>query len=271
VAAQPDALERNVARIALEIGGEIRAERIRRRVTIRELAARCGLSRSEVQRLESGLPGTLTSYTRVTTALGLRVELHALDPRRTTPIRLQDGVHAWMGDAEASVFQGYGLPVRLDEPFQHYQFAGRADLVSWSVEHRALVHIENRTRFPDLQESFGSFNAKPSYLAESLATRLQLRGGFRSETHVLVGLWSAEVLHTVRLRSASFRANCPDSAEAFSDWWSGRPPPGRFATLVLFDPADRPRSRRFIDLDAAMRAEPRYRSYADAAASMRGP
>jgi hypothetical protein len=39
---------------------------------------------------------------------------------------------------------------------QFYQFAGRADVVAWNVEERALLHIEIRTRFPDLQEMAGS-------------------------------------------------------------------------------------------------------------------
>jgi hypothetical protein len=38
---------------------------------------------------------------------------------------------------------------------------------------------------------------------------------------------------------------------------------------VLFDPMDRARSRRFIDLDAALKAEPRYRGYGEAADALR--
>ena len=111
-----------------------------------------------------------------------------------------------MGDVEASRLQRFGFPVAIDEPYQHYQFAGRGDLVAWSLHNRALLHIENRTRFPDLQDAIGAYNAKCAYLADSVAKRLGLRDQFRSVTHVLALLWSAELRHLVRLRTATFRA-----------------------------------------------------------------
>lgn len=44
-----------------------------------------------------------------------------------------------------------GFEVAIAEPHQHYQFAGRADRLGWDLDRRALIHIENRTRFPDMQ------------------------------------------------------------------------------------------------------------------------
>jgi hypothetical protein len=84
--------------------------------------------------------------------------------------------------------------------------------------------------------------------------------GFRSVTNATVGLWSSEVLHTVGLRTATFRALCPDSIGSFAAWWGGSTPPaGTTSSFVLFDPIERPRSRRFVDLGAALRVEPRWR------------
>jgi hypothetical protein len=40
------------------------------------------------------------------------------------------------------------------------------------------------------------------------------------------------------------------------------------STFILLDPVDRLRSRRWIGLDAAFRADPRYRGYADAVSAM---
>jgi hypothetical protein len=159
------------------------------------------------------------------------------------------------------------LSVALDEPYQYYQFAGRADLVAWSLERRSLLHVENRTQFPNLQDALGSYNAKRAYLARAIAERLNLRGGFSSVTHALVGLWSGEVQHAIRLRIATFRATCPDDSMAFSSWWSGDPPAtGTSSAFILLDPLDRQRSRRFVDLDDALKATARYRGYADAVA-----
>jgi hypothetical protein len=238
---------------------------------MRELGRRCGLTGSAIQKMEAGEPGSIEAYARVGVALTLRPEIHLLDERDRRVIRDEDPVHAWMGDVQASHLQGVRLPVAIDEPYQHYQFAGRADLVAWSIERRALLHIENRSRFPNMQDAAGSFNAKRQYLAAALADRLQIRRGFVSVTHVICALWSSEVLHTLRLRTATFRALCPDAPDAFASWWRGVPPAEESSTsFVLFDPMPEGRSRQWVDLDAALRVDPRYRSYADAAARMPG-
>jgi hypothetical protein len=239
---------------------------------MRELGRRCGLTGSAIQKMEAGEPGSVEAYARVGVALTLRPELHLVDERQRRPPRDEDAVHAWMGDSEASHLQGFRLPAFLDEPYQHYQFAGRADVASWSVERRSLLHIENRTRFPNMQEAAGAFNAKRAYLADAIAERIRLRGGFRSVTHVICALWSSEVQHALRLRTATFRALCPDPIAAFESWWRGEPPrDGITTTFVLFDPADRPRARRFVGFNDALRVDPRYRDYAAAAAAIRSP
>src|SRR3972149_5950175 len=107
---------------------------------------------------------------------------------------------AGMGDAEPRHRRSLGFDVGLDVPYQHYQFAGRADLLAWDSERRSLLHVENRTRFPNLQEAFGSYNAKRAYLATDVAERIGLGGGWRSGAPVIAALWSSEVLHSLRLR-----------------------------------------------------------------------
>lgn len=72
-----------------------------------------------------------------------------------------------------------------------------------------MLHIENRTRFPDLQEAAGSFNAMCQYLAVVLARQVGPRR-FDSQTHVMAGLWSSEVIHAVRLHPSTFRALAAD-------------------------------------------------------------
>ena len=165
-----------------------------------------------------------------------------------------------------------GVHIAIDEPYQHYQFAGRADVLAWDAEN--LLHIENRTRFPNLQEAAGSYNAKRQYLAPSIAQRLDLGPrGWRSVTHVMACLWSSEVIHVLRLRLASFEALCPDTPEAFEAWFAGDRPgqPGVTSALVLLDPAVEPGSRMRVTVGLAelARVKPRYRGYADAAESLR--
>jgi hypothetical protein len=172
-----------------------------------------------------------------------------------------------MGELQASRLRDLGYQVSIDEPYQHFQYAGRGDVVAWSIEREAVLHIENRTRFPDLQSVAGSYNAKRMYLPMVLAERLGLRGGFRCEAHVMAGLWSAEVIHSVRMRPASFQAICRDPAWEFEAWWrGGRPDQRRTSTFILFNPFASGRQARWVGLDAALTtARPRVRGYAEAA------
>lgn len=270
-----DAAARALARLGSTIGQAVHDERVRRHQTLSQLADRAGVSPSHLQAVESGEPVSLETYARVTTALDLRPELVALDPRQRQRAGRdgQDFVHAAMGELEAGRLRGFGFGVGMDEPYQHYQFAGRADVVAWDLERRALLHLENRTAFPNVQEALGSYGAKRSYLADVLAERHALpRGQWASVTHCIVALWSAEAMHQIRLRAESFRSACPDPSSDFERWWAGQPQAARGTTsgFVLIDPAPGiADKRRFGTFDDALRARPRYRDYADAAERLR--
>jgi len=255
-------------RVAALLGERIHDERLRRSWSLRRLAARAGVSLSGARGIEAGARGTLEMYARLGHALGLRLEAELVDPRRrsVSPVRDVDPVHAAMGEFEAAHLRSLGLAIAIDEPYQHYHFAGRADMIAWSVSDRALLHIENRTRFPNLQEVAGSYNAKRAYLAPVLADRLGIRGGFESVTHVMAALWSAEVIHSLRMRSATFRSLCPDPTDAFEAWWAGRPPDrDRSSALVLLDPFARGPQRLWVGLETALiGVRPRMHGYADA-------
>jgi transcriptional regulator with XRE-family HTH domain len=254
------------------LGDAIRIERRRRHWTLAEVATKCGLGASTVHDLEHGACGSVETYARIARTLGLELRVEMVDPRQRTDVRQDaDLVHAAMGELEIAHLRGRGHGVGVDEPYRHYQFAGRADVVAWDLERRALLHIENRTRFPDLQAVAGSFNAKRDHLADSIAKRVGLRR-FDSQTHVIVALWSAEVLHAIRLRPQTFGALCPDPPETFEAWWRGDPPTlGTTSSLVLLDPFATGRQRRTIPLAAAVTdARPRVRGYAEAAARLRG-
>jgi transcriptional regulator with XRE-family HTH domain len=249
------------------LGAEIREERRRRGWRLADLAARSGVAIATIHRIEAGQRTSIATYCRISVALNMKPTFTLLRARAAGTSDV-DPVHAAMGEAEAMNLRARDVnEVLLDEPYQHYQFAGRADVLAIDRARRALLHIENRTRFPDLQAFAGSYNAKRAYLAADLARRLGISGGFTSVTHVVAALWSAEVLHVVRLRMASFEAICPDPTDAFAAWWDGdEPRPGESSSLVLFDPlpGQRRSRRRWVGLGAAAGIEPRYRGYADA-------
>jgi transcriptional regulator with XRE-family HTH domain len=193
------------------IGALVREKRIRQGWALRELAARARLSVAMVQTIESGAAGSIDAYVRLATALSLRLDLGLTDPTDRPGERSRraiDPVHSAMGEFEAGQLRSLGFQVGVDEPYQHFQFAGRADVVAWDIGRRALLHLENRTRTPDFQDAAGSYNAKRAYLAEAIGGRVgvALRA---SETHVMVALWSAEMLHAIRLRPEAFTSSAP--------------------------------------------------------------
>lgn len=257
--------------MASGIGEQLREERLQRRWSLATVAARAGISVAHLCQIEAGKPASVDAYARVATALDLRPELTALDPRQRTQHTRADAdlVHAAMAEVEASRLGSFGFGLAIDEPYQHYQFAGRADVVAWDLDARALLHLENRTRFPNVQESLGSYASKRAYLGRVLAERLGLRTGWRTETHVIAALWSSEVLHVLRQREATFRAACPDGADPVRAWWSGHAPGSEStSSLILLDPAPGVRAAfRIGEPTAATR--PRHRGYAEAAAALR--
>jgi transcriptional regulator with XRE-family HTH domain len=261
--------EAELRRVAAALGVRIRDARLARGWSVVELADRAGLSPDMVYRVESGAPASAGTAARLAVALDRRLEIDIVERRRKSGANLSvDIIHSAMGELEATALRRLGYGVGMDEPYQHYQFAGRADLVAWDLDRRALLHLENRTRFPDFQEMAGAYNAKRAYLGAALAQRLGVRR-WAAETHVIVALWTAEVVHLLRLRTASFRALCPDDQEIVERWWSGEPPTaGSTSSLIVLDPLAGGRRERFVGLDGALTARTRHRGYAEVRAGL---
>jgi len=259
---------------ALTLGERIREARLRKRWTLRQLATAANLSVSVVHSVENGRVASLSSYVRLARVLGLELGLSEAVRTPTRPNRLRelDPVHATMGELEAQRLSSFSFPVGIDEPYQHFQFAGRGDALAWDLSTRSLIHFENRTRFPNTQETAGSWNSKRAYLPAALAERLEVRGGWASVTHVMAALWTGEVVYVVRRRAATFRALCPDDTRAFEAWWRGKPPvTGVTSTFVLFDPCAGGRQAPFASLGSLARAgfDARHAGYAEVATRLR--
>jgi len=271
-------------RVAAAIGVAVLEERRRRRWALRDVAERARLSLATVSSVEAGRRASLDVYARLAVALGLSLDVH-LGSSRSSKARSRqlggvdlggvdlggvDLVHAAMGELQAGRLAGHDYRVAVDQPYQHYQFAGRADLLAWTLDPPRLLHIENRTRFPDLQQAAGSYNAKRQFLAPVVARQIGA-SGFISITHVMVGLWSSEVVHSIRSRPATFRALCPDDDERYAAWMDGAPPAtGTSSSLVLLDLFAGRRSSQTIDLERVIGgARPRIRGYREAALRLR--
>jgi transcriptional regulator with XRE-family HTH domain len=259
------AVTARLATVASGLEAQVREARLRRRWTTERLAAKAGVSRTLVYLVERGERSTIETYARLGAALGLRLEASLDDPRsRVRPPRAEDPVHAAIVDLLAARYAAQGRLVTADEPFQHYQFAGRADLAVIDPAGPHLLHHEVKTAIPNVGELAGAWNVKRQYLARALAERHAMRDGFRSVTHVLTVAWTAECLRVLRLREASIRSLGPDDAAAFSAWWQGDVPvaPRATATVVFLDPIERPRAAAWVGLDALGDARPRHDGYA---------
>ncbi len=91
---------------------------------------------------------------------------------------------------EARLLRAHDYEVAIDHPYQHYQFAGRADVLAWTRTPAALLHIENRTRFPDLQAGGGQLQRQapvPRWQRGSPARHPALRVGDARDGGSLVG------------------------------------------------------------------------------------
>src|SRR6266446_6800763 len=107
--------------MAGHVGITIAEARQSRAWTLRDLAGRAGLSIAMIHAVEHGSPASLATYAAIAQALGLEPRLALVDPRkRAATVRAEDPVHAAMGELLAARLAGYGFPVAIDEPYQHY-------------------------------------------------------------------------------------------------------------------------------------------------------
>jgi transcriptional regulator with XRE-family HTH domain len=147
---------------------------LRQRAGLRQddLAARVGVSREMVSRLERGALGgmTLASVERIAAGLGATLHLE-LRWRGEQLDRLMDAAHAVLEQTLVRDLRAAGCTVEVEVSFSVYGDRGRCDAVAYHADTGTLLIVEAKTRLGDVQELLGRLDVK-ARLGPQIARRL---------------------------------------------------------------------------------------------------
>ncbi len=144
-------------------GSAIRTVRIRRGWRQADLAAKSGLSRSSISRIERGHlgPQSIDSIRAVAATLEMRVELQARW-RAGDLDRLLNARHSALHESVSRWFRT-SHPAWVIAPevsFAIYADRGVIDIMAWHPGRRALLVIELKTDIADVNELLGTLDRK---------------------------------------------------------------------------------------------------------------
>jgi transcriptional regulator with XRE-family HTH domain len=222
----------------------VRALRLRRGWRQADLAARAGLSRSAISRIERGqLDGVLIgNVARLAGALGASADLQ-LRWRGAELDRLVDARHASLQNHVADMLSHAGWTVRAEVSFNHYGDRGRVDLLAYHFALRIVLVVEIKSGIGDLQETLGRLDIKAR-----LAPVLARQAGWADASSAVVALVIGDSRAARRIVDAHLALlhGFPLRGRAASAWLRrSRVPPPR--GLLWFVNAANARGVRFID------------------------
>jgi transcriptional regulator with XRE-family HTH domain len=105
-----------VRRTTSHLAEQLRMERLRRGLTIRDLASRVGLSPAAVYAVETGRTASLPTYIALGSALHLQPAFTFEARQRRAIVQPEDPVHAAMGELEARRLRSLGNHVAVASP-----------------------------------------------------------------------------------------------------------------------------------------------------------
>jgi transcriptional regulator with XRE-family HTH domain len=187
--------------VSIAIGRMLRMVRIRQRLRQADVATRANLSQATIARHEAGVIRSLDALERHAAVLGLRMDVR-LRGLRADLSRLADDEHAAIVELLASGFQAAGWLTELEASYNDRGERGRIDILAYHPATRLLLIVEVKTELADLQDLFGSLNAKVRQ-ARSLA-RVRAWPVARVVSVMAVASTHAN-REVVRLHPASFR------------------------------------------------------------------
>lgn len=214
---------------AIRIGLSLRALRIRRRMTQAELAARAGVSRAAIARLERGGADGVTfrALARVTTALGASVNVRVLWQGEGLD-RLLDTAHATITDTVLRLLRDEDWEVATEVTFNEYGERGAIDILAFHPASRSLLVIEIKSVVPDLGEMLATLDRKVR-----LAAKVARDRGWHPDTvsRMLVLPDDRTARRRVEQHASTFATALPNRTAASRRWL--RKPTGTLAGLLF--------------------------------------
>jgi transcriptional regulator with XRE-family HTH domain len=182
----------------IRLGRLMRVLRRRHRWRQADLAARAGVDRSVISRMESGRASTYTVETlrRCFEPLGVAVALDPWAPGAAVD-RMLDEDHAALQSAWMAWLERHGWLARAEASYSVYGERGRVDILGFHPVRLTLAVTELKSDYVDTQDLLGSLDAKTR-----LATRIAAEVGWTGVECVVPVLIFKED-RTVRRRVAA--------------------------------------------------------------------
>jgi transcriptional regulator with XRE-family HTH domain len=201
----------------IQVGRIVRDVRLARNLRQEDVAARAGVSRGTVSRIERGLVDGMTvgSLRAVSRALEMPSVLH-LGWRSPEVDRLRDRLHAAMVEQVISTLVALGWATAPEHSFNHYGERGSADILAWQAVSRSLLVVETKTRLWDLQDTLSALDRKRRLLPGLAARELGWRASAVGVVLVLPELSTHR--HVVERHAATFEAALPQRQVEVRSW-----------------------------------------------------
>lgn len=214
----------------------VRTLRVRRHWRQKDLAARAGVSRQLVTKIESGRIDSVSvgAVRRVVGALGGTAEVLIRAPGGEADRALNAG-HAAMHEAAARLFRRLdGWVTAPEVTFSIYGERGVIDVLAWHASSRVLLVVELKTLLVDVNDLMSSMDRR-----RRLAARMaRERGWFPVLVSVWVAVADTSTNHRrLRAHATVLRTAFPDDGRTLRRWLSD--PSGSLAALSFLPAATR--------------------------------
>jgi transcriptional regulator with XRE-family HTH domain len=204
----------------VSVGRAVQAVRLSRNLRQSDVAARAGVSREAISRLERGLVDGMTvrSLRAISRALDMPPVV-SLGWRAPELERLSDRIHAAMVEEVVLSLERQGWMVAPEHSFNHFGERGSVDILAWQATERALVVVEVKTRIWDVQDLLVAIDRKRRLLP-GLVTR---EWGWRPRAVglLLVLPELSSHRHVIERHAATFRAALPKRQLEVREWLAG--------------------------------------------------